>query len=412
MVRIAMCIGLLICIQLLGNAQTNDTQHFLKKIGLTDSLYSETLEEYREIYIQLPTNYNPEKNQKYPVVYILDGEVLLPTVSNVQDFYNGGFTPEMVLVGISNNKHRTRDLTTSTIDNNDENGEAENFSNFIETELIPFIENKYQVNNFRTLIGHSYGGLFTIYTLINHPQLFSNYIAIDPSLDWDDQKLVKEAQGLLATQNYENKSMFMSLSEQLHMQNPNVTIDNVMQDTSNFTLFSRSNIAFSNLVMKNTQNGLSFDWKFYPRDLHGTIPFPSIMDGMISVFEWYQMENTDKFNSPETSKEELADIVNYRANKLERYFNHAVAPYPEDLFNALGYMSLDMGQVEKSKMFFEFAIKYYQYSANTYDSMADYYERNKDFDSALKFVTKAYKISGNDYYKQRVEDLKKISRAK
>ncbi len=113
--------------------------------------------------------------------------------------------PEMVVVGISNGKNRLRDLTTSTIETkyglpfNEENGEAESFSNFIEKELIPYIENKYPVTNFRTLIGHSYGGLFAIYTLLKHSQLFANYLAIDPSLDWDGQKLLNEAKGLLAT---------------------------------------------------------------------------------------------------------------------------------------------------------------------------------------------------------------------
>lgn len=411
--RIILCTGFFVSIQLLANAQINKGQQFLKKIGTIDSLYSETLKEYREIYIQLPDNYKPEENRKYPVTYILDGEVLLSTVNNVQSFYSGGFTPEMVLIGVSNAKNRTRDLTTSKITKkygmpfNEENGEADNFSEFIEAELIPFIENKYPVSSFRTLIGHSYGGLFAIYTLINHPQLFSNYLAIDPSLDWDNQNLLAEVQEKLSSQNYNGKSLFMSLSGQLHMQNPKITIQNVMQDMSDFTLFARSNIAFSSMVKQNDKNGLAYEWKFYPKDLHGTIPFPSIMDGLIFDFEWFQMENTDKFNSPATSKEELFSIVNYRAKKLKDYFGYLVPPYPEDLFNALGYMSLDMEQLKKAQMFFEYAIEFYPDSPNTYDSMSEYYERINDYDNAIEFATKAYAISGNNYYKQRIETLKK-----
>ena len=273
--------------------------------------------------------------------------------------------------------------------------------------LIPFIENKYPVTSYRTLIGHSYGGLYAIYILINHPQLFSNYLAIDPSLDWDDQKLLTEAQDRLSSQNYKGKSLFMSLNGQLHMQNPKVTLENVMKDTSDLTLFARSNITFSNMVKQNNKNGLAYEWKFYPRDLHGTISFPSIMDGLIFDFEWYQMENTDKFNSPTTSKEELFSIVNQRAKKLEDYFGYPVPPYPEDLFNALGYMSSDMEQSGKAKMFFEFAIEFYPNSANTYDSMSEYYEIISDYDNALKFATKAYEINHSDYYKQRMETLRK-----
>lgn len=411
-IRLFLIIGIVIFSLQFAHSQTNKNNQFLQKVGALDSLYSQTLKESREIYVQLPANYNPESDQKYPVVYILDGEVFLPTLSNVQDYYSGGFTPEMVLVGISNSKNRLRDLTTSKIKTmygmpfNDENGEAANFSKFIERELIPYIENKYPVTNFRTLIGHSYGGLFTIYTLIHHPQLFSNYLAIDPSLDWNDQKLLKEAQGILAAQNYENKALFMSLSGQLNMQNSQVTIDNVMQDTTDFTLFARSNITFSNIVKQNKANELAFEWKFYPRDLHGTVPFPSIMDGLISLFEWYQMENTDKINSFDTPKEELFKIVKYREKKLKDHFGYAEPPYPEELLNMSGYMNMDMEQFEKSKMYFELAIEYYPKSANAFDSMADYYERKGDITNAIKFVNKAFELSGSDYYKQRIEELK------
>ncbi|GGD96649.1 alpha/beta hydrolase-fold protein [Planktosalinus lacus] len=378
-----------------------------------DSLYSNILNESRKIYIQLPDSYNPEKNQKYPVVFILDGELFLPTLSDVHSYYSGGFMPEMVLVGISNDKNRLRDLTTSTITTNygmpfnEKNGEAHHFRKFIETELIPFIEKKYPITNYRTLIGHSYGGLFTISTLIHQPGLFANYLAIDPSLDWDDQKLLKDAQELFATRTYENKALFISLSGQLHMQNSQITIDNVMQDTSDFTLFARSNIAFSNTVKQNAKNGLTFEWKFYPKDLHGTIPFPSMMDGLISLFEWYQMENTDQINSFDTPKEELLSIIKYREEKLKEHFGYFEPPYPEELLNMSGYMNMDMQQPAKAKMYFELAMEYYPESANAYDSMADYYEAQGDYPNAIKYVTKAFELNGNDFYKKRIEALKR-----
>jgi hypothetical protein len=394
-------------------AQTNQESQFLQKVGVLDSVYSKELKEYRKFYVQFPVDYDANRREKYPVVFILDGEVLLPTISNVQNFYSGGFTPEMILIGISNNKNRTRDLTPSKIDEkygmpfNEENGEASIFSAFIETELIPLIEKKYPVTNFRTLIGHSYGGLFTIYTLINHPELFSNYLAIDPGLDWDDQKLLTEAKEKFSSNEYNGKSLFMSLGGQLHMQNSEVTINNVMKDTTDYTLFARSNIGFSEIVMQNAKNGLYFDWKFYPRDLHGTIAFPSVMDGLISVFDWFQMEDTDKINSFDTPKEELFRIIKYREKKLQSHFGYPLPPYPEGLLNMSGYMNMDMGQPEKAKMYFEFAIAYYPESANANDSMADYYERMGDNDTALKFANRASQLSDDDYYKERIEVLKR-----
>ena len=389
------------------NAQNQQINH-----SVIDSIYSKTLSESRDFWVQIPENYNPKSTEKYPVVYILDGSVHLNTVHVLQNYYSGGYFPEMILIGISNRTNRTRDLTTSQVKifqgtEMDENtGGAEKFTQFIENELIPYIDNSYATTSYRTLIGHSYGGLFTINTLINHPHLFNNYLAIDPSLDWDNQKLLNEVKIKLQNEDFSSKSLFMSLSGQLHMQNSNITIDNVMQNTSDFTLFARSNITFSNIIRGNPNSELSFDWKFYPRDLHGTISFPSIMDGLISIFEWYQMENTDKINSFDTPKEELLSIIEYRAKKLQTHFGYPIPPYPEELLNMSGYMNMDMQQPEKAKMYFGLTIEYYPNSANAYDSMADYYDSQKEYDNALKYVNKAFDLSGSDYHKKRIETFK------
>ena len=392
-------------------AQSDLPTGFLFQIGQTDSLYSKALDEYRELFIQLPEGYDPEDSVQYPVVYILDGEVLLPTVALVQSYYSGGFTPEMILVGISNARNRTRDLTPTKVremygqDFWDSTGGAEQFSAFIEQDLFPYIESKYSVSPYKTLIGHSYAGLFALHTFLEKPDLFNNYIAIDPSLDWDAQVLLKNLDTKLKGQDYTNQALFISLSGQLNMQDQEVTIDNVMEDDSPMSLFARSNIEFSNRVKAYANTGLSYSWKFYENDLHGTVPFPSIHDGLIACFEWYQMENTFAINNPETSVDSLRSIIAYRAQKLERQFGYFVPPYPEDLLNISGYMNMDFGQMDKAKMYFEYAIQYYPKSPNLYDSMADFYERNADYISALAYVKKAFALDDQSRYAERIERL-------
>ena len=384
-----------------------DSGQYLLQLGQKDSLYSKVLKETRTIYIQLPDSYDAKSEQKYPVAYILDGELLLPVVHLVQSFYSGGFMPEMILVGIVNDQNRTRDLTPSktALSTTDSEGEAETFLLFIQQELIPFIDKKYPTTSYRTLIGHSYAGLFAIYTLLHHPELFANYIAIDPSLDWDGQKLLKEAKSILSKKDYRKKSLYMSLSGQLHPQKPEITIDNVLSDSSDFTLFARSNVLFSNLVKESKSNGLAFEWEFYKDDLHGTIPLPSILDGLRTTFQWFQMEQTEKFNNFETPAAELEKLITYRAKKLESHFGYQVAPYPEELLNVLGYMSLDMEQTDKAQLFFELCIEYYPESVNVYDSMADFYEAQQQYQKALKYAKKADEMSPNETRKERIKDL-------
>ena len=394
------------------NLKSEAQSEYLVNVGIKDSLYSNVLKESREIYIEFPEYYSPDSDEKYPVVFILDGEKFLNTLHTVHNNYSGGFMPEMILVGISNAENRIRDLTTSNVDEiggqsfQHENGQADLFTKFIETELIPFVEDKYPVTNYRTLIGHSYGGLFTVNTLLHHSELFQNYIAIDPSMDWDDQKLLKESKEVLSQKNLEGKSAFVSLGGTLNMADSDITIDNVMKDTTDFTLFARSNIELSKIAEANKSNGLNFQWKFYPNDLHGTVPLPSIMDGMLNLFAWYQMEDTDKINDPETSKEVIYDIIKHREKKLKEHFGYAVAPYPGFLLNMSGYMSMDMGKPDKALMYFQLNTEYYPNDANAFDSLAEYYEAQNDIENALINVTKAYELSGSDFHKKRVEDLK------
>ena len=57
-------------------------------------------------------------------------------------------------------------------------------------------------------------------------------------------------------------------------------------------------------------------------------------------------------------------------------------------------------------MYFELNIEYFPKSANAWDSMADYYEAQEDFTNAIKYASKAFELSGSDYYKKRIEGLK------
>lgn len=407
-------IGSILMVKQQAIAQTtvSQTEQFQNRI--VDSIFSKTLNENRDFWVRLPDNFQPDNDEKYAVIYLMDGFSLESSLEAVYDNYWGHYLPHMILVGISNRSNRTRDLTTSQIkmrrgiamDN--ETGGAETFTKFMEKELIPYIDSKYPTSGYRTLIGHSYAGLFTINILINHKHLFQNYIAIDPSLDWDDQKLLKEAKEKLSTESYEGKSLYVSLAaEQLHMWNEEITMQNIMDDSSEFTLSARSIIEFSNYTKSQKQNGLNFLWKVYNEDLHGTVPLPSIRDGLIFLFEWYQFKSPQKYNNPETPLEELIALLKEQEQIYTEHFGVPTAPMIDEMLNGYGYMNLQMGQPKKAFMFFEMNIKYNPTNANAYDSMAEYYESQNDKKNALKYLNKAYEISGDQYYKERIETLNK-----
>lgn len=378
------------------------------------SLHSKILQEKREFWVKLPEQYYSNKNENYPVIYILDGVSLQENIITVYNNYWGHFMPHCILVGIRNQNTRKRDLTLSSSDTpatwspDQKTGGAEKFTEFIASELIPYIDSNYKSSPYRTLIGHSYAGLFTINAFLNHTQLFTNYLAIDPSLHWADQKLVKLAETKLKTGNFKGKSLFMSMaSEQLHIFDETVTFENVSKDKTEFTLFSRSILSFSQLAMDNSANGLNFKFQNYPEDLHGTVPLPSMIDGLTFLFEWFQFKSPQKYNNPETTISEIKDLLATQASIYKSHLGYEVPPMVEEMLNGYGYMNLQMGHPDKAKMFFELAIKYYPESANSYDSMADYYQSMNDTKNAITNVKKAYDISQSEYHKTKLIQLQK-----
>jgi predicted alpha/beta superfamily hydrolase len=160
-----------------------------KLLHLTSALVGQ---EY-DIYVQLPGNYS-DTSKVFPVVYVLDGQwdFSLVTALYGQQYYDG-FIPALIIVGITwgganpdYDALRARDLTPTKA-GPPQSGGGPKFLAFIKNELVPFIESKYRTaKDDRTLVGSSYGGLFTLYALFHETTLFQRYVLTSPALDFDN----------------------------------------------------------------------------------------------------------------------------------------------------------------------------------------------------------------------------------
>ena len=159
-----------------------------------------------ELFIATPADYR-KSGKNYPVVYMLDADYSFALVRNiVQHFVERDDLPPMILVAIANpgaatdretyKMNRTRDYTPVYApeggygaEYQKVSGGAEKFRAFIAKELIPRIERRFPTApGDRTLIGHSYGGLFATYVLLTEPALFKCYIVVSPSL-WYSKRI-------------------------------------------------------------------------------------------------------------------------------------------------------------------------------------------------------------------------------
>jgi predicted alpha/beta superfamily hydrolase len=166
---------------------------------ISDSIYSSILKEERSIKVLLPDTYKPGSAEKYEVIYLTDGEWAMDPFSFVYKFAkNENFVPPAIIVAVPNRyintaNQRDRDFLPVHVPEPAISGGAGNFLSFFKNELIPYIDKTYPTNGTNSLYGHSYGGLFVLYTLLSEPQLFGSYYATDPPFRFNDDYLIKMA---------------------------------------------------------------------------------------------------------------------------------------------------------------------------------------------------------------------------
>ncbi|SFN96383.1 hypothetical protein SAMN04487989_107112 [Bizionia echini] len=197
---------LLICLSCNNRSQYNDP------IPTHDNftIESVSVHETRVINVWTPPTYATSE-QSFPVLYMPDGGIQedFPHIANtLAKLIAEKQIPPLILVGIENTE-RGRDLTGSSEVEADAEycpitDGAKNFRAFISNELIPDINKKYRTTNQKGIIGESLAGLFVIETFMLNPEAFDFFIAMDPSLWWNDFNLVKEAKNHLSQ--FPNKS--------------------------------------------------------------------------------------------------------------------------------------------------------------------------------------------------------------
>ena len=169
-----------------------------------------------ELQIMLPSKYTTTK--KYPVLYLMDSQWDFPLVTSLygQQYFDG-FIPEMIIVGVTwggknpnPDSLRARDYTPTNEKRLPQSGGADKYLSFMKNELFPFIEKNYSANaNDRTLMGCSLGGLFTLYTLFTHPEMFQRYVATSPAFMWDNEVLYQYEKKYAANKSNPPAKLFM-----------------------------------------------------------------------------------------------------------------------------------------------------------------------------------------------------------
>jgi predicted alpha/beta superfamily hydrolase len=242
------------------------------RLGDTFSLESKVLGETRRINIYVPAIYHDSASLRLPVLYMPDGGVaedFLHVAGLVQGSVANETMRPFLLVGIENTARR-RDLTGPTTSARDRQiapqvGGSAVFRQFLRRELMPEIQRRYRTTAETALVGESLAGLFVIETLLLEPDLFTTYLAFDPSLWWDNEALLAQAPRMLRAYAGPPKTLFLASSGEPQL--------------------AAEAARLAALLRTAAPKQFTYFYEPFPQETHGTIYQPAALSGFRQVFK-------------------------------------------------------------------------------------------------------------------------------
>ena len=229
--------------------------------------------------------------------------------------------------------------------------------------------------------------------MINHTHLFNAYVAIDPSMIWDDKRILNQAKKALEKNNFDGSSLFLAIANTM----------NSGLDTSIIGPIMRATFELGDYLNANKRNGLMSSIKYYPDYDHQSVPLVAQYDALRFLFNFYNLNfpYADFFNPSYKAD----TILSAHYKNISDRMGYKVSP-PEQFANGIAYQLMSMNQLGRAYYFFEMNIENYPTSFNAYASMGDFFEKKGDRQKAIQHYNKSLSIRETTDTRQKLEKLK------
>jgi predicted alpha/beta superfamily hydrolase len=361
------------------------------QIGTRHTIASKIMGEARPYLVHTPSGYDLT-GEVYPLVILLDGDAHFQHVVASADFLSErNRIPGLIVVGVSNTV-RTRDLTPPTSTSGDvppsiPTGGAEKFLGFIGDELIPELERRYRVRPYRILIGHSYGGLFTLYSLLNRPELFDSYIAISPSLFWNDRALVNATGPFLASHRELRANLFLTAGDE-----DTDLLGSCWQLAGELEL----SVPYQE---QNKPRLLRWEFRHLRGETHGSTPMLSVYEGLEATFDGWWIQDPFRL----FSLGGLAGLERHYAELSER-MGYAV-PIPQSTLLSVAQTLTERNRMTEAIATLSRTSDLYPNSWQVHFALARIYETMKDEERAIEQLKQTILINpGFEMARQMLTD--------
>ena len=193
-----------------AEAEADQPHTLTGDIRTHEAFHSRYLEHDRTVLVYLPPEYDQATADRYPVLYLHDGQNVFDQATSfgdewrvdetAQELIAGGCIEPIIVVGVYNTgDHRIEEYTPTPSADGTAGGRADDYGRMLVEELKPFIDATYKTfpGAANTAIGgSSLGGLLTLHLGLRYPTAFGKLAVLSPSVWWDDRVILREVEAL------------------------------------------------------------------------------------------------------------------------------------------------------------------------------------------------------------------------
>lgn len=374
----------------------NDVTPAAVTIGEKHQIQSKVLDEPRTLLIHLPDQYDEKSDSRFPVIYVLDGESHFTYAVGIVERLarSASAIPPHIVVAIPNQgRSRIRDFRLAGPKG------ADDFVRFLAAEAIPFVDKNYRTHPARTLVGHSYAGLFAIYTMAHAPEPFTSYIASSPWLPGNEDVIADELTSLFDQSTEDSEFLYLSLGEhEDELTKPfQILTDQLREkagDRVNWHAKTLAGEGHMTTPVPTLHNALLTRYEGYNLDFDAQ----PVLDGHDAVKAYYRnLSNRLGYEVP-IPDGVIWNLVSHRMlagefTEAKKILGLGDEPLPEPMLHNNGYYALREDQPDKATAIFQQYVKDYPGRPNAYDSLGDALEASGQLEEALAAVEKACELA-------------------
>lgn len=346
-------------------------------LGITSKVFNET----RKVKVALPQGYNDDPSRKYIVAWLFDaqsGDFFNYIKATIDYLTSQGYIKPLILIGIQS-ANRQYEFTPASqtaegLKNFKKSGGASLLALHLKGEVLPEVQKKYRCEAYNIGIGHSLGGTFVTYCLLNFAEIFNASIIVSPNYHYDNEQLVHKFDSLANERILKNRFLYIAYGK---------------GDTYE-ERFKPGTKKIDSLLHKKNIPGLRWLVKNLDNDDHGTTAAEGIFKGLIELYRQFTLPYT-QFTTL------LKDTTSPFINRIKQYYKTQsdwagiTLPMVNDA-NGMAYNCLYSDKPKEAVAILHWALSLYPENINLYDSMGEIQQTTGNNKEALEYYSKGLAI--------------------